>query len=63
MNRDIPMLIEPCDYTHVKAFDGEDKVLTYNCAPCPNCGKWIVANISNKYCNHCGQALKWEETK
>ena len=45
--------------THVKAFDGEGKVLTYRCYPCPNCSKWLIDNENNKYCQWCGQELDW----
>lgn len=47
--------------SHVKAFDGVDKVLTFLCYPCPGCGKWIHANENKKYCPHCGQALDWSD--
>lgn len=50
----------PC---HVKAFDGEEKVFTYECLPCPLCGKWIVNNPIHKYCEYCGQALEFGNTK
>lgn len=32
-------------------------VCAFTCKPCPACGKWIVDNVSHKYCEHCGQAL------
>lgn len=57
-----PMKIRPSDYTHVKALDEEtNKVLTYTCAKCPACDKWLVANPNHKYCQYCGQLLMWEE--
>lgn len=46
---------EPC---YVKAFDGDSKVVTYKCLPCPSCNKWIVCNPTHKYCEYCGQALE-----
>lgn len=49
--------------SHVKAFDGKNKILTYECYPCPNCGRWVVANTSRKYCEYCGQMLDWEVVK
>ena len=57
----IPKKVKIGQSSEVKAFDGEDKVLTYKCYPCPNCGKWIVANENNKYCRWCGQKLDWSE--
>ena len=48
---------EPC---HVKAADLESgKIYTYECYPCPNCGKWIHANKAHKFCSYCGIKLKW----
>lgn len=45
--------------TKVKALDVETKqVLTYDCAKCPSCGKWL-SQVS-KYCEYCGQKLDWE---
>ena len=46
--------------TQVKALDSENgTVCAFTCKPCPACGKWIVDNVSHKYCEHCGQALDW----
>ena len=45
--------------TKVKALDVETKqVLTYDCAKCPSCGKWL--SQVNRYCQYCGQRLDWE---
>lgn len=57
----IPQKVKIGQSSKVKAFDGDDKVLTYKCYPCPNCGKWIVANENHKYCEWCGQKLDWSE--
>lgn len=62
INLHTPMKIdtskEPC---HVKALDVErGKVLTYDCYPCPNCGKWIIYNTNHRYCEYCGIKLDWE---
>ena len=55
------MKIKTNSSSKVKAFDGEDKILTYDCYPCPNCGKWITANVNHKYCEWCGQKLDWSD--
>ena len=48
--------------TQVKALDSENgTVCAFTCKPCPTCGKWIVDNVSHKYCEYCGQALEWGE--
>lgn len=47
---------------HVEAADLENgKILTYACYPCPNCGRWIYANVNNHYCSFCGVKLEWGE--
>lgn len=56
-----PMPVKRCEPCYVKAFDGESRVETYKCYPCPNCGKWITANENHKFCEWCGQALIWKD--
>ena len=51
--------VRVCEPSSVKAFDGNDKVLTYKCYPCPTCSKWIIYNENHKYCQWCGQKLDW----
>ena len=60
LEKQIPKKVTYPEPVEVKAFDNVDKIVTFKCYPCPECGKWIVANTNNKYCEHCGQALKWE---
>lgn len=44
----------------VKAFNPEtETVNTFNCIPCPQCGKWIVVNESHRFCSYCGEKLDW----
>lgn len=57
--RDGSIVVKPDQECMVKAFDGEDRVLTYKCAPCPACGHWLVVNPSHRYCEYCGQAVKF----
>lgn len=57
--RDVPIVVKPDGECKVKAFDGEDKVLTYRCAPCPVCARWLTVNPSHRYCEYCGQAVKF----
>lgn len=53
--------IEPC---HVKAADFETKEMyTYECYPCPNCGKWLHANTNYHYCPFCGIRIDWSDVK
>ena len=48
--------------SHVKALDVENnKVVTFRCSRCV-CGKYIVQNANNKFCQHCGQALDWGDS-
>lgn len=47
--------------SRVKAFDGECKVVTFRCYPCPECGKWIIDNENHQYCQWCGQKLDWSD--
>lgn len=43
--------------TKVKALDVEtQEVRTFECSPCPSCGKWIT-KIYN-FCPHCGQRIE-----
>ena len=51
--------VRVCKPTSVKSFDGNDKVLTYRCYPCPTCTKWLIDNENHKYCQWCGQKLDW----
>ena len=51
--------VRVCKPTSVKVFDGNDKVLTYRCYPCPPCTKWLIDNENHKYCQWCGQKLDW----
>jgi hypothetical protein len=42
----------------VKALDIETKqVVTYDCAPCPVCGRWIVLSSQTRYCEYCGARI------
>ena len=51
--------IEP---SHVKALDVEkNEIVTYECYPCPNCGKWIIYNTNHCYCEYCGIRLDWSD--
>ncbi|MDD3747667.1 MAG: hypothetical protein PHD70_14500 [Anaerostipes sp.] len=60
LEKQIPKKVNIDNATSVKAFDGENKVETFKCVPCPICGKWIVKNESTRYCSSCGQKLKWD---
>ena len=59
MSRDTPIQVTPDKECSVKAFDGSDKVVTYRCAPCPACGKWLAVNPAHKFCQWCGQAVRF----
>ncbi|MGN0163518.1 MAG: hypothetical protein ACI4EA_08085 [Candidatus Ornithomonoglobus sp.] len=61
LEKQIPKKPHHKDPCHVKAFDGIDRVSTFKCYPCPQCGKWIAANVNHKYCEWCGQALDWSD--
>lgn len=57
-----PRKFPEVERSHVKGFDAEEnKIYTYECAPCPNCHKWVIINPSRKYCDSCGQALDWSD--
>ncbi|MGI6500326.1 MAG: hypothetical protein ACOX1S_05450 [Anaerostipes sp.] len=60
LEKQIPKKVNTNITTIVKVFDGENKVETFKCVPCPICGKWIVKNESTRYCSNCGQKLKWD---
>lgn len=59
LEKQMPKQVRTREPSSVKAFDGETKILTYRCYPCPTCGKWIIDNENHKYCQWCGQALDW----
>ena len=64
LGRNIPKLVKVQDHILVKALDVDtEKVVRFLCTPCPNCGKWIVVNSAHNYCEWCGQALEWQESK
>ncbi len=59
MSRDTPIQVTPDKECSVKAFDGDEEVVTFRCAKCPSCGKWLAANPAHKFCEWCGQAVRF----
>lgn len=62
LNKQIPKAVRIEGIAKVKALDIEyNEIHTYKCIRCPECGKWIVVNVSHKYCEYCGQKIDWSE--
>ena len=59
--RDAPIPVTPDKTCRVQAFGGTGKVVTYRCAPCPACGRWLTVNPAHRYCDWCGQAVRFPE--
>ena len=62
LNKQIPKAVRIEGIAKVKALDIEyNEIHTYKCIRCPSCEKWIVVNVSHKYCEYCGQKIDWSE--
>lgn len=59
---DLIRIIKTCESAVEKQIPKKPKYESYksDMPKCPSCGEWIQNNATiQKYCNFCGQAIKW----
>ena len=44
-----------------KQIPKEPIVVTWELHRCSNCNAFVIKGLFHKYCQRCGQAIKWEE--